>query len=254
MKSLAKWMFTCVLTLVTSLGAVGTAPAQEKVQIKFKVFDTNNPDSTDPLPLRPLALLSVRDKVTKLPAFPQDIPVARLGDGFFQVEVDKNVLVEHLMIEIDNPRYSPADIAKVITKAPITVYPGASNSEDAFSISAYGAQMNAYRAILTDLVTALPGRRRDIQTLLGTKFRSQLENMARAPGIPDRLLTNDPQEIATARRLADEVLKLYGLRPESAPSLDNQPGVALEGCCPCCPEAMYITPPPKRGLFRNRWR
>lgn len=191
-------------------------PAQKggKVAVKFKLFDTNNPQAEKPLQPRPVALLSVRDQTTKLPAFPTEVKVEDAGDGFSQVLIDKDLLIEHLVIEVVGTRYSPADVTKVVTRAPITIYPGVSDSTDQFSFSAFGAQMNSYKAIITDLNTALPGRREDIRRLLGGKFKTQLENMQRATTDRARLLTTDPQEIAAAEKLAKETLVLYGLAAE----------------------------------------
>jgi hypothetical protein len=51
-----------------------------------------------------------------------------------------------------------------------------------FSVSAYMEQMNNYRAIVTDLITALPAQQLEVQAFFGAKFLEQLESMALIPG------------------------------------------------------------------------
>lgn len=227
--------------------AVSAANAQtpEQIPIKFKLFDTNNPKSTKPVEPRPVALLSSRDQTTKLPAFPKEVNVTPVADGFYQVMVDKDILIEHLVIEVVGTRYSPADVAKVVTKAPITLYPGVSASDDEFSFSAYSAQLNTYRAILTDLITALPDQKDQIRTLLGNAFRVQLENMAKVPTTPGRLLNARQEDIQAAEKLANEVLVLYGLRAEPS---------ATPPACPAPPTYYYPCPPRPRCCFFSCWR
>jgi uncharacterized protein (TIGR03000 family) len=197
------------------LGGAVSAQEPEKITIKFKLYDTNRPDEKDPIKPKSSALLTIRDQATKRPGFPRRIPVVALADQFWQVELEKNVLIEHLVIEAESTRYSPADLTKIVTRAPINLYPGVSDSLDQFSFSAFSAQMNTYRAIITDLNTALPGRKEEIQKLLGAQFYTQLTNMEQAASDPKRLLTDIPEEIAAARKLANDVLVLYGLRAES---------------------------------------
>lgn len=220
-----------ILLAAIALLASGASSAQEPemIAIKFKLFDTNRPDDKDPIKPKGFALLSVRNKATKLPGFPLRIPITSLPDQFSQVEVEKNTLIEHLVIEAESTRYSPADVAKVVTRAPMTLYPGVSDSLDQFSFSAYSAQMNNYRAIITDLNTALPAQKDAIRELLGAQFKNQLTNMAAAAEDPKRLLTNDPEEIDAAKKLADEVLQLYGLR-----SADEKPPFQIICCHTVC--------------------
>jgi hypothetical protein len=197
----------------------GTSYGQEPelITIKFKLYDTNKPDEKDPVKPKTTALLTIRDQATKKPAFPRRLEVKPLPDGFWQVALEKNLLIEHLVIAADDNRYSPADVAKIITRAPMNLYPGVSDSLDQFSFSAFSAQMNTYRAIITDLNTALPGQKKEIREMLGAQFQAQLFNMEKAAYDPRRLLTDIPEEIAAAKKLSEDVLVLYGLRPEPTP-------------------------------------
>jgi hypothetical protein len=236
--------FVLAFVVIALVGrSVSAQEKPEKIAIKFKLFDTNKPGSETSIDARNIALLSVRNPATKQPAFPQNVEVVLLPDKFYQIEVDKNLLVEHLVIETVSTRFSPADITKVVTKQPMTLYPGVSDSADEFSFSAYSAQMNNYKAIITDLNTALPDRRDAIRTLLGGKFKDQLSNLAAATKDRKRLLTNDPEEIAVAARLADEVLILYGLKADPVP----QP--LIVDCYPPVYELYYCDPARRQRLF-----
>lgn len=209
----------------------------KKIEVKFKLFDTNKPDSTRPIEPKEEAELILRDPKTKRQAFPKPVKVEPAGDGFYKVLVDKDVLIERLTIESKDIRYSPADVTKVITKAPSVLYPGASDSEDQFHFSAYIAQMNTYKSILTELFSAVPDQQEAIRELYARKFTYQLRNLEKVPETPGRLLDATPDETQAALKLADEVLKLYGLRADTPPYYPCPQPQPLYYCVPrprCC--------------------
>jgi hypothetical protein len=139
-------------------------------------------------------------------------------DGLYEVKVSPGWLIEELVIDIDDPEreYNPAIISKIVSKADMTVYPGASKSSEAFSFQAYTAQMSAYRAVITQLLEGVDAteqeRRRNI---LKGLFSRQLVRMAE---VDKRVNTDKPEERTAARKLANDVLKLYGLPHEEEPS------------------------------------
>jgi len=235
-----------------------------KVTIFFKVFDANEP-KTDPITPSPTAILSLRNQETKKAKYFGAVAIEKVKDGdhkdFWQVKVNKGELIEHLVINLEGARYSPADLIKIVTRADMVLYPGTSSSVDKFSITAFMSQLNNYRAIITDLIAEFPDQREAIRLALGAAYRTQLTNLAEAAEIREsqlnlpeddkriRLATTDRKEIAAALRLADEVLKLYGLRPADAPSpgSEKKEDLKLDTCneyipCPC----------PRRGLFGRK--
>jgi hypothetical protein len=212
---------------------------KNKIEIKFKLFDTNKPDSVTAIRPKVKAVMVRRDQKTKRQAFPEEVDVAPAGNDFWRVLIDKDVLIERLTIEVEDVRYSPADITKIITRAPTVLYPGVSDSEDQFHFSAYIAQMTTYKSILSQLFSALPDRREAIRNLYARKFTSQLRNLELVPVTRGRLLDATPEDREAALKLADEVLKLYGLRPEEPPQ--PAPCSATRPCSPY--NALHRCPP-----------
>jgi hypothetical protein len=272
-----RFVLTLALLAVSAVGGT-LAKGQEdkkdekkakdgKILVYFKVFDANDPKS-DPLKLTGKAVLSVRNQATKKTQFKGDVPVTgpimeaddKTHKDFYSVELDKGDLVEHLIIFVQGTKYSPADMVKIVTKDQMTLYPGASSSLDRFGFTAYMNQLNTYRAIMTDLLDEFPAERTQIRQVLSAAFRTQLTNMAQAaderpnqvaPNENIRLLTDDAGEIAAARKLADDVLKLYGLRAPDAPAPGEKHEERFEGACdPEC-EPWIDCPCPRRGFFRR---
>src|SRR5262249_35871952 len=88
------WAWGIGVFLATLLATRATA--QENIPIKFNLFDPNEPKDETPLRPRAIAILSLRNQATKLPAFPTEVDVKPLDDGFYQIDVPKNQLIEHL--------------------------------------------------------------------------------------------------------------------------------------------------------------
>jgi hypothetical protein len=190
--------------------------AQEKIAVKFKIFDTNVPTKAlDPVRK---ANIFVRDPVTKKPTFLDAEDVKELADKFFEVRVAKGWLVEQMVIYVNDPQkdYNPAFLTKVVSAADMLVYPGASKSTDEFAFQAFLAQMSAYRAFLAQLLDEVePSLHERVRTNLRTAFETQLRNMG---DIDRRLPRAKVEERNAAAKLRDEVFRLYGLLPPEQPA------------------------------------
>lgn len=220
-------------------------PAAAEVTVNFKIFDTNEP--TRQLTPAKRAIVYARDRQT-LKAFALAEPPIKgpSKDGFYEVRVQKGWLVEQLEISVvdGDKDYNPAVLTKVITSADMIVYPGASKSTDQFSFQEYLAQMGTYRALLAQLIEEAdePEKERR-RTILREGFRTQLTRMA---DLEARLISADPEERKAAKKLANEVLKLYGLPYEEEPA----PPPAYLLVCPC---PTYAVCPPARRCWWG-WR
>ena len=129
------------------------------------------------------------------------------------------------MIMVADPDTNPAFITKVATADTMTIYPGASESTEIFSIANYTTQMALYKNLLNQLIEgADQAQRENIRGTLRIAFKRQLENMA---NVERRLPDAKSEDVAAARRLAKEVLQLYGLLPPDSP-----PVVIIEQCPP----------------------
>jgi len=190
----------------------------------------------------------VRDPVTKKAEFLEAVEISRSEkEGLDELKVSKGWLIEQLLIQINDPEkeYNPAILTKVVSAADMTVYPGASKSTDPFAFQAYQAQMGAYRTLLLQLLEEVnPLIRERVRDDLRAAFGNQLRNM----GNLDRRLANaKPDELKTARKLRNEVLKLYGLAPVEPDEPENTIAEPLS-CQPC----QGFEPCRSPGLFRRR--
>jgi len=217
--------------------------AQEKDQpktqvvVKFKIFDANDPSKF--LTPAKRAIVYARNPQT-LKTFTLEEPPIKgpSKDGFYEVAIQKGYLVEQLEISIvdGDSDYSPAVLSKVITSADMLVYPGASKTTDKFSFQAYLAQMGVYRALLAQLIEDVDEQEKERRrTILREEFKVQLGRMS---DVDARLLSNDPVEKEAAKKLAKEVLQLYGLMPPDAPMMADcdalvppQPYMPRRRCC-----------------------
>jgi hypothetical protein len=200
-------------------------PPTSTINIRLKVFDTNAPSER----LTPATVASnfVRDPVTRKAVFLENVPVERLKtDGAFdQLTVSKGWLVEKLVIQIVDARkvYNPAIVTKVVSNADMTIYPGASASTDEFSFNSYMAQMGAYQTLLAELLDEVgAGERERVRASLRAAFVRQLTNMS---DVKARLKRPTSEEFRSARKIRDEVLRLYGIA--SVP----EPSKVVSDCC-----------------------
>jgi hypothetical protein len=182
---------------------------------------------------------------------PEFIPGLRItppttGDdqGFYVLTLPKSRLIEQLAITVDSvsgTNYNPAVIAKVVTSADMTIYPGALKPNDQFSVQAYNAQLSTYQSIHSQLIDQFgePERAR-IQQILRNQFGQQLLDMARAE-TEGRLRGFSQEQLATSRTLLKKVLVMYGLA--------NEEPVAEPLPCLIPYRHIYCTPQYSRGLF-----
>lgn len=207
-------------------------PKTSTVKIKFKAFDSNHPDER----LNPADYASniVRDPLTLKPQFLERVKISRPSkDAFDELEVSKGWLIEQLVIPIVHPTedYNPAILTKVVSNAEMTIYPGASRSTDQFALNAYIAQMNAYKALLGQLLEEVEEsgqfNREAVRRNLRDAFQRKLTNMS---DLKARLKEPTPENIAAAAKVRDETLRLYGL------TVPEQPQVM----CPCVPYCQWI--------------
>lgn len=203
-------------------GAAGAAAAPAThITIRFKVFDTNNPAKR----LDPAAMAQnfVRDPVTKAAVFQDAVAVKRqpAAPNLDELIVQKGWLIEQLVIPVVDPLevYNPAFVTKVVTNADMTLYPGASKSTDDFAFQAYMAQMTAYRSLLEQLLAETPPTSQShVRDVLRSAFDKQLRNMSdlNARLVANALIQPTEKQLASARQLRDEVLRLYGYKVPAA--------------------------------------
>jgi hypothetical protein len=230
----------CATLLAVLAGQTSPALAQDaaKITVKFKIFDTNEPIKR----LNPLKTASnfVRDPGTKKAEFLETVEITRPEkEGLDELKVSKGWLIEQLLIQIDDPEkeYNPAIITKIVSAADMTVYPGASKATDPFAFQAYQAQMGAYRTLLSQLLEEVdPSIRERVRDDLRAAFGKQLRNMGE---VDKRLANAKPDELEAARKLRNEVFKLYGLPPVEPDEADNVKLPAVIECQPCKPCQPY---------------
>lgn len=221
-----------------------TAEAQEAkpktFKIEFKVFPANNPTGSS-LPAFDRATIHYRNKVESLPDFKFNLPVVGPdARGFYSVTVDEGWLVDNLVIRLKGV-VNPAVITKLVTRDNMILYPGASESGEKFKFPAYMTQMGTYRSLFREFVEEAQLDLREVNRLaLLDAFKPQLEKMAQ---VRDRLPDATEEQIATATKLVNEVVRLYfGLADADVPE-----EVCLQ------PQIIYYCYPNQRcGLFGRR--
>jgi hypothetical protein len=221
-------LITGLSLLIVSATASGLAQdnTPPTIVVQFKIFDANKPNAElqPDLERRPIILL--RDLETKAEELFLgnkfgDIVVTASKDrtGFYEVILPKGRLISEMSIEVAHANTNPAVLSRMITSGDIVVYLAASSSLVDCTLSAYVAQLNRYKSLITQLVDQFPDRSEVVREVLRERYGGSLLNM-KTTLEEDRVFTVGPQQertklsteqSASARRSLNEVLVAYGL-------------------------------------------